>query len=551
MERVGAHTGTGARIAALTTRRAKPQGISETELRAEWRQRALDHRFDLDGVVRVPRTPQLRVSDDELAAALTVQHATFDRGDAPRAVARAARQGADLTTLTGRTEEFLGSAAAAAVGDGRWTTQEILDLEQHVVALDAAAPTMTLAAEAAATTIAVESRPSLTGEQRQMVTRLCQSGRTIDVVVGHAGTGKTFTLDAVRAAFESSGHRVLGAALAARAARELQSGSGISSMTAHALHADVTTGRLQLQPGDVLVVDEAGMLGTRLLAALARDAATAQAKLILVGDPKQLPAVEAGGLFTALTLRLPVVELIENRRQHNPVDRQVGTLLRHGHNTDAISRLDRAGQVTVANNSDTLRTQMISDWQTHRTAGRDVLLGATSRADVRDLNARAHAVLEQTGQLGPLVAEVDGQRFCVGDQVLALRNRYDLGIVNGDLARITGADQGGLRLQTADRGEITVPLSYVAEHLQHGYARTIHKSQGLTCDVALLLGDDTLYAELGYTALTRGRHRNQLYTVATDNEDGRFAQLIAALDTSRAKIAAIDAIDAPDVAVRG
>ncbi len=96
-------------------------------------------------------------------------------------------------------------------------------------------------------------------------------------------------------------------------------------------------------------------------------------------------------------------------------------------------------------------------------------------------------------------------------------------------------------------------MDYVTDHLSHAYARTVHKTQGLTCDVALLLGDDTLYAELGYTGLTRGRQHNHLYAVTSSldvGEDGThdLAHVIAALDTSRAKTAAIDILAAPEIA---
>ena len=183
---------------------------------------------------------------------------------------------------------------------------------------------------------------------------------------------------------------------------------------------------------------------------------------------------------------------------------------------------------------------MVLDWYAHHEAGTDAVMGAIRRSDVRDLNARAHAVLEATGELGPPVAVIDEQRFSVGDRVLALENRYDLGIVNGDLATIVGADDHHLRVRTTADRVIALPLDYVADHLQHGYARTIHKTQGLTCDVALLLGDDVLYAELGYTGLTRGRDANHLYAVAADTPDDPLAHLTRSLATSRAKVAAAD-----------
>ncbi len=296
------------------------------------------------------------------------------------------------------------------------------------------------------------------------------------------------------------------------------------------------------------------MLGTRLLASLATEAARAEAKLILAGDPKQLPAVEAGGLFTALSNRLPRVELVENRRQHDPEERLAVTALRHGHARFAVRHLDRGGRVTVATNSDALREEMVNDWLTHRENGADAVMGAVRRADAADLNIRAHNRLEATGQLGPLVALVDDRRFCIGDQVLAGRNRYDLGLINGDLGVITGivAEDPAIRLRIGDR-EVEVPMDYVTDDLSHAYARTVHKTQGLTCDVALLLGDDSLYAELGYTGLTRGRTHNHLYAVASSldvGEDGThdLAHVIAALEVSRAKTAAIDILDAPEIA---
>jgi ATP-dependent exoDNAse (exonuclease V) alpha subunit len=288
---------------------------------------------------------------------------------------------------------------------------------------------------------------------------------------------------------------------------------------------------------------------TRLMAALADEAGRAKAKMILVGDPKQLPAVEAGGLLSALAARVEVVELVENRRQQDPVERYITAALRQGLTEVAVRRLDEHGHVTVAHNSDAIRDQMVMDWWSHREAGRDVVVGAVHRSDVRDLNGRAHALLEAEGRLGPLAAEVDDQRFCVGDQVLALKNRYDLGIVNGDLGQIVGADGQTIHVLRSDTLEVRLPIDYVTNHLQHAYARTVHKTQGLTCEVALLLGDDSLYAELGYTGLTRGSQENHPYAVVSaqefDGDKEPLAHLVKALDTSRAKTAAIDYLEPP------
>lgn len=552
MDRMGVHTGEGARVATLNTRKPKPKGITEAELRAEWAERAADHRFDLSNVIRVPRTPELSVTDEELALVVTEEHATFESRDVVRAAVRAARQGASLDDVLDRADKFLASEQAIALGEERWTTPEILELERRVVTLATGPRRPQYQARTEAVEAAMRSRPSLSDEQRQMVEELTLSSRPVEVVIGHPGTGKTFTLDAVREAFEASGHRVIGASLAARAARELQSGSGIISTTAHALQAAVDCGRLELEAGDVVVIDEAGMLGTRLTAALAEHAGRAGAKMILTGDPKQLPSVEAGGLLAALAQRVEPVSLVDNRRQRDPEEHLVSAALRAGHTTLAVRRLDEHGRVTLAHNSDELRDQMVLDWWTRHSAGTDVVMGAVHRSDARDLNARAHSVLEAAGHLGPVVAMVDDARFCVGDRVMGLKNRYDLGILNGELGDIITGDDKGVHVRLHTGREVALPLDYVTDHLSHAYARTVHKTQGLTCDVALLLGDDSLYAELGYTGLTRGTQENHLYavtnTAALDGDGHELDHVIRALGTSRAETAAIDYLEPPVLA---
>nr|MDQ6911081.1 relaxase domain-containing protein [Actinomycetota bacterium] len=183
MERVGSHSGDAARVATLATRKAKPTGITEAELRAEWRQRAGDLRFDLSGVPRVPRTPELRAEDHELAAELTEEHASFQRHDVIRACARAARQGASLDEIVERTDKFLSSEHAVALADERWTTPEILALEGRVVALATGPRRPEIAVDPATVATAVGARPSLSPEQHSMVDELCLRGRPVDVVI--------------------------------------------------------------------------------------------------------------------------------------------------------------------------------------------------------------------------------------------------------------------------------------------------------------------------------------------------------------------------------
>jgi ATP-dependent exoDNAse (exonuclease V) alpha subunit len=226
-------------------------------------------------------------------------------------------------------------------------------------------------------------------------------------ILGPAGTGKTFCLDAAREAWEMDGYRVVGTALAARAASELQHGAGIPSQTADRLLLRLAQGRDQLTERSVVVLDEGGMIGTRRLAAVIGEARAAGAKVVLVGDPKQLPEIDAGGLFSGLAHRLGYVGLVENRRQIDPEERAVAHELRTRQVGRAMSRLERHGRITTASNADLLRDGMVGDWYTSRISGDRTVMVASHRSAVADLNARAREVRLAHGELGEPLVEVD------------------------------------------------------------------------------------------------------------------------------------------------
>jgi hypothetical protein len=181
---------------------------------------------------------------------------------------------------------------------------------------------------------------------------------------------------------------------------------------------------------------------------------------------------------------------------------------------------------------------------------------ATRRADVDDLNRRARTVLRAEGRLGPDLLEVAGRSFAVGDEVLCLRNDSRLGVLNGTRATVIGLseDSIGLRILTRDHKDVIVPATYLdAGWLTNGYATTVHKSQGTTTERTFILADDALYREAGYVALSRGKHRNDLYTAPTMDGDEESTsrqlrprdRLLSALSRSRAQQPAICGPDLP------
>ena len=201
------------------------------------------------------------------------------------------------------------------------------------------------------------------------------------------------------------------------------------------------------------------MLGTRHLAAIVNAASTGRAKVVCIGDDHQLLAVDAGGLFTALADRLPTIELTDNRRQLDPAEQAALLDLRHGRVDAALGRLERYGNVTLADNADVLRATLVRDWYAATSAGKHALMAAPTRADVADLNERARDHLRADHLLGQVVAEINGLELRVGDKVIAHRNRYDLGILNGDTGRVTYADDNQVHVTLDDKRRQRIPTS--------------------------------------------------------------------------------------------
>src|SRR5581483_7942140 len=198
----------------------------------------------------------------------------------------------------------------------RFTTVDMVRCERRLVDRSVAARFAAAGiADREALVDALTAAPMLSIEQRQLVAALTRSGRGVDVVIGAAGAGKTSALSAARSAWDDSNFKTIGCSLAARAAKQLEDGSGIPSVTLDRLLAHLRGGRAALTSRHVVVVDEAGMVGTRQLDALVGFATAARAKVVLVGDPAQLPAIEARGALAGLARRLGALHLTENHRQ--------------------------------------------------------------------------------------------------------------------------------------------------------------------------------------------------------------------------------------------
>jgi Ti-type conjugative transfer relaxase TraA len=366
-------------------------------------------------------------------------------------------------------------------------------------------------ADPAATRDALLRFALLSPEQVDMVETITSSGAGLDVVVGKAGAGKTLALAAARQSWEASGSRVLGTALSARAARGLRDGAGIGSETLARLFTELEGGRIDLQRDDVIVVDEAGMVGTRDLARLMSISDAAGAKVVLVGDPRQLPEIAAGGALTALIGRVGAIELTENRRQREAWERGALDALRFGRPTVALATYERAGRIRTASTMSEAQASLVTHWAMAFTAGDDAVMLAVGRREVAALNDLARLELRRLGRLGPAVLEVDGRGFAAGDKVICLRNDRSLGVLNGTVGTLEVRARNGVLVHTAD-GVRTLPTAYLeAGHLGHAYAMTVHKAQGITVQRAFVLATEALRRESAYVAMSRATESTELF----------------------------------------
>jgi len=522
----GEHSARAAQVATLETRRSKEYSVPVERLRSEWRARAAEHGLNRFRLRRVFRQPPERATRDRLVErlegphGLTREQSRFTRRDVVQAFAEAARSGAGVVEIERDATAFLARAEVVALpseaSEPQYTTRALLQLERDL--LDGAAARQdTGAGIADAGTVrgALDARPSLSDEQRALVLALTRSGDGVQVVRSAAGTGKTFALGAAVEAWQHSGIAVLGCGLSARAACELRDQAGIDATTIASLRQGLDQA-VALAHGAVLLVDEAGMVGTRDLAALADAAKQSQAKLVLVGDNCQLPEIQAGGAFRALAQRLGAVELQEVHRQRDSWDRDALAALRRGELDTFARSYHEHGRLIAAPSANAARAAMVEDWCAAHQSGASALMIAHRRRDVADLNARARERMRALGRLGADELRTGERAFAVGDRVVTTRNNRAVGVVNGQAGVIAGLRSGRLEVRFDDGRWAQIPERYARDgHLDHGYATTAHRAQGATVDRTFVLGSDELYREWGYTALSRHRHDARFYVSAT------------------------------------
>ncbi|WP_316200588.1 MULTISPECIES: Ti-type conjugative transfer relaxase TraA [unclassified Bradyrhizobium] len=480
--------------------------------------------------------------------AITQQQSTFTRRDLAKFAHRHS-DGLDqfnqvVVALQGALD--LVELGKDARGEGRFTTRGMIETEQRLhrafeLLADRERHEVRDAARKAALARAEARGLVLSSEQSEALAHVTD-GHGLSVVVGHAGTGKSAMLGVAREAWEAAGFEVRGVALSGIAAENLQSGSGIASRTIASLEHGWEQGRDLLKSGEVLVIDEAGMVGTRQLERVLSHAADAGAKVVLVGDPQQLQAIEAGAAFRSIHERHGGAEIGEVRRQREDWQRDATRDLATSKVANALEAYRTHGMVHEAKSREQARGDLIDRWDRDRQTSPDrsrIILTHTND-EVRALNEAARERMRAAGNLGDEVGvtvERGARNFASGDRVMFLQNERGLGVKNGTLGTIEQVSAQSLTVQTDDGLSVRFDLKDYSR-IDHGYAATIHKAQGMTVDRVHVLATPGMDAHSSYVALSRHRDGVDLHYGRDDfaNAD----RLTRTLSRDRAKDMASD-----------
>lgn len=410
---------------------------------------------------------------------------------------------------------------------------KILDAASRAVIPASTVDVFELAAQKRRTELAAQGH-TLPAGQEAMARAFATSDKFLVVGIGAAGAGKTSSTRLAVDAIEASGNRVIGMAPTAAAAAVMRSEMRINADTVDKFLTDWQSGKksLDVRPGDVLLVDEAGMIATPKMEKILTLAQERGALVRALGDYRQLSAVGSGGALRLVDREIGAVHLDELFRFRNPEEAAATLSLREPPlvGTDKPFSWYLENNRVVAGSADAMIEDVFRKYSADVNAGKQSIMIASTNETVTRLNdlAQAHAI--EHGQVSTgagAVALHNSSRAHLGDTIVTRKNARRLivnsgqdFVKNGDLWRVTDLhDDGRITAQhTGHGGKVTLPAGYVQESVELGYAATIHRAQGSTVDTAHALVDASTDRAGAYVALTRGRENNQLYVSLADGE---------------------------------
>ncbi|HBA7051306.1 TPA: Ti-type conjugative transfer relaxase TraA [Escherichia coli] len=487
-------------------------------------------RIDLHNADRQEQARQITERPEIILDKITATQAVFTRREIAAELNRYIDDADQFQALLAKLESsplLVELEPASGREPAKFSTREMIDTERAMVdSAERLASSGQHGVSERIVSAAIDGAGTLSAEQQNAVRHVLSPG-SLAVVIGDAGTGKSFSMKVAREAWEAAGYNVRGAALAGKAADELQAGSGIDSRTIASMELAWKNGKDKLTSRDVLVIDEAGMIGSRQLGRVLKAAEQAGAKVVLLGDDKQLAAIEAGAAFRGVVQHVGAAEITEVRRQKEAWARAAGQELARGSVADGLAAYAERGHVQIHDSREAAREALAAAYVGDQGKGSQIIL-AHSNKDVQALNEAVRQARKERGELrgtARFMTERGGREFAPGDRIVFLKNDRDLGVKNGTLGTVEHSEDGSLAVRL-DSGEARRFQAAQYAAVDHGYAVTIHKAQGVTVDRAYLLATPGMDRSLAYVGMTRHREAATLFAGADDFTDRRAGRLV-------------------------
>lgn len=403
----------------------------------------------------------------------------------------------------------------------RYTSREMREIEKEMANRAVAMKSKLTHAVREASILEASRKRTLTQEQETALRHVTGAGQ-ISMIQGIAGSGKSYMLGTARESWEAEGYRVQGAALSGKAAQGLQEGSGIESQTLHGLFLDIEHGKKTLTNRDVLVVDEAGMVGSRMTCQLLKYAQDAGAKVVLVGDSRQLQAIDAGGAFRALQKHVGCEYIDQIFRQREAWMQQATHDFADGMSKKALLAYAKAEMVHIQTTKNESIHRIAEDYLANTSMNKDKLILATTRADVRLINAMVRKLRDMSDGFDFKSEKEDKIQFAEDDRILFTKNDKQLKVKNGTLGTILQIEKANDRTKLVvltDEGRKISFCNTDYAHVQHGYAVTTHKAQGVSVECTYALAGGTMQnREMSYVMFSRHKTDCNIYFSQKDCE---------------------------------
>lgn len=364
------------------------------------------------------------------------------------------------------------------------------------------------------------------------------TGTQLTLINGKPGTGKSYLMGSIKHYYEDLGKRVLGCAPSGKAASELQQGSGIKSSTIDSLLLAIESKRLKLRSDTVLVCDETGMVGIRKLSKLLSYVEAANSKIVLLGDFKQLQAVEAGNCFYNLIKKVGTLELNQIQRQNSQEDINNIEKIANGETMEVLEDLQNRGLFHVEKTNLACKAKLVDDWySTFKLNPNQSMILASTKSNVFQLNVLAREKMLDKGMLTKLPATFknhDNRQFTVqvGERIMFRRNSYKLSVQNGLTGEVVhvnqiGGDNVNLKVKLSDGRTVTFNTEFYND-IDYGYAATVHKSQGMTVNHSyVFMSNDFMNNNLFYVEASRSRNPPKLYAAYEYEQEEAYLKELA------------------------